>query len=862
MSNVTPMMQQYLRIKAQHKDAFLFFRLGDFYELFYDDAIKAAQELEITLTKRDANSENPVPMCGVPHHSADRYIKTLVDKGYKVAICEQVEDPKEAKGVVKREVVQIITPGMVMDASMLSESENNYIASVSAYDDEQFVIVFHELSTGESQLILIEDGFEAVIHELDKQQVKEVVVDSKFPETYQERIKKQLQAVISIEDDVKFIGEFRHLYDELTDERFVHAFSRMLNYIENTQKRSLNHLQKPKVIELKQYLSLDMYSKRNLELTETIMKKTKYGSLLWVLDETVTAMGARMLKKWIERPLINEKAINRRLDMVEAIKDQFIEREELREALKNVYDMERLAGRVSFGNVNARDLIQLKQSLKQIPAIKQIIARLDNAEWQRTNEALTYPEELVDLLERSIVDDPPASVTEGNIIKPHFNEQLDQYREALKNGKRWILDLEQKERERTNIKSLKVGFNKVFGYYIEVTHANKHLVPEDRYERKQTLRNAERYVTPELKEKEALILEAEEKSIDLEYQLFVEIRERVKTYIETIQEIARLISEIDVLQSFAEVSEQNNYTRPTFDQNEVIIKEGRHPVIEKVMEDGLFVPNDVHLNDERSILLITGPNMSGKSTYMRQLALINIMAQIGCFVPAKSAQLTIFDQIFTRIGAADDLVRGQSTFMVEMLEANHALTKATKQSLILLDEIGRGTSTYDGMALAQAIVEYIHDHIGAKTLFSTHYHELTELEDRLPNVKNVFVRAEEYENDVVFLHKVEEGRANKSYGIHVAKLANLPAPLIQRAQQILNELEKGSRDSYTPVLTDNGQLSFFIVDDERKNNPSTDAEASAIEKIKSLNINEMTPLDALNMLNDLKLLLEKGMDER
>lgn len=862
MSNVTPMMQQYLRIKAQHKDAFLFFRLGDFYELFYDDAIKAAQELEITLTKRDANSENPVPMCGVPHHSADRYIKTLVDKGYKVAICEQVEDPKEAKGVVKREVVQIITPGMVMDASMLSESENNYIASVSAYDDEQFVIVFHELSTGESQLILIEDGFEAVIHELDKQQVKEVVVDSKFPETYQERIKKQLQAVISIEDDVKFIGKFRHLYDELTDERFVHAFSRMLNYIENTQKRSLNHLQKPKVIELKQYLSLDMYSKRNLELTETIMKKTKYGSLLWVLDETVTAMGARMLKKWIERPLINEKAINRRLDMVEAIKDQFIEREELREALKNVYDMERLAGRVSFGNVNARDLIQLKQSLKQIPAIKQIIARLDNAEWQRTNEALTYPEELVDLLERSIVDDPPASVTEGNIIKPHFNEQLDQYREALKNGKQWILDLEQKERERTNIKSLKVGFNKVFGYYIEVTHANKHLVPEDRYERKQTLRNAERYVTPELKEKEALILEAEEKSIDLEYQLFVEIRERVKTYIETIQEIARLFSEIDVLQSFAEVSEQNNYTRPTFDQNEVIIKEGRHPVIEKVMEDGLFVPNDVHLNDERSILLITGPNMSGKSTYMRQLALINIMAQIGCFVPAKSAQLTIFDQIFTRIGAADDLVRGQSTFMVEMLEANHALTKATKQSLILLDEIGRGTSTYDGMALAQAIVEYIHDHIGAKTLFSTHYHELTELEDRLPNVKNVFVRAEEYENDVVFLHKVEEGRANKSYGIHVAKLANLPAPLIKRAQQILNELEKGSRDSYTPVSTDNGQLSFFIVDDERKNNPSTDAEASAIEKIKSLNINEMTPLDALNMLNDLKLLLEKGMDER
>lgn len=851
MSNVTPMMQQYLRIKAEHQDAFLFFRLGDFYELFYEDAIKAAQELEITLTKRDSNSANPIPMCGVPHHSADRYIKTLVDKGYKVAICEQVEDPKEAKGVVKREVVQIITPGMVMDSSMLNEVESNYIASVSRYDTDEFVIVYHELSTGEFQLILIEDQFESIVHELDKQQVKEIVVDSNFPEKFKERLRKQLQALISIEDDVKFIGEFRYLYEELNDERFIHAFSRMLNYILHTQKRSLHHLQKPKIIELKQHLSLDMYSKRNLELTETIMKKSKYGSLLWVLDDTVTAMGARTLKKWIERPLINETQINRRLDMVEAIKNQFIEREELREALKNVYDLERLAGRVSFGNVNARDLIQLKHSLQQIPVIKQIIHRIKDKAWQQTNDALIYPKEVVDLLERSIMDDPPVSVTEGNIIKPNFNEQLDKYREALKNGKQWILDLEKIERERTNIKSLKVGFNKVFGYYIEVTHANKHLVPEDRYERKQTLRNAERYITPELKEKEALILEAEEKSIDLEYELFVEIREQVKNYIETIQDIARLISEIDVLQSFAEVSEQYNYTRPTFHQDEVIIKEGRHPVIERVMDDGLFVPNDVHLNKERSILLITGPNMSGKSTYMRQLALINIMAQIGCFVPAQSAQLTIFDQIFTRIGAADDLVRGQSTFMVEMLEANHALTKATENSLILLDEIGRGTSTYDGMALAQAIVEYIHDHIGAKTLFSTHYHELTELEEQLANVKNIYVRAEEYDNEVVFLHKVEEGRANKSYGIHVAKLAELPASLIKRAEVILKELESNKSGSYTPYVTDDGQLSFFMIEDE-KLNEALNEEVKVIETIKSLNINEMTPIEAINLLDELQ----------
>jgi DNA mismatch repair protein MutS len=858
MSNVTPMMQQYLRIKAQHKDAFLFFRLGDFYELFYDDAIKAAQELEITLTKRDSSSDNPIPMCGVPHHSADRYIKTLVDKGYKVAICEQVEDPKEAKGVVKREVIQIITPGMVMDSTMLNEVESNYIASVNECENEQFIIVYHELSTGESQLILIEDGFESVIHELDKQQVKEIVVDSSFPKHYQERLQKQLQSLISYEDDVKFIGEFRHLYEDLSDERFLQSFSRMLNYIYHTQKRSLHHLQKPKVIELQQHLSLDMYSKRNLELTETIIKKSKYGSLLWVLDDTVTAMGARMLKKWIERPLIQQHQIEHRLNMVEAIKKHFIEREELREALKNVYDLERLAGRVSFGNVNARDLIQLKHSLQQIPMIKSIIEKIDETAWQEANQLLPYPEELVSLLERSIVDEPPIAVTEGNIIKDNYNEQLDRYREALRDGKQWILQLEKEERERTNIKSLKVGFNKVFGYYIEVTHANKDLVPENRYERKQTLRNAERYITPELKEKEALILEAEEKSIDLEYDLFVDIREQVKEYIETIQAIANLISEFDVLQSYAEVSEQNNYTRPTFDNEEVIIKEGRHPVIERVMEDGLFVPNDVILNKDRTILLITGPNMSGKSTYMRQLALINIMAQIGCFVPATSAQLTIFDQIFTRIGAADDLVRGQSTFMVEMLEANHALTKATKHSLILLDEIGRGTSTYDGMALAQAIVEYIHDHIGAKTLFSTHYHELTELEEKLTNVKNIYVRAEEYDNEVVFLHKVEEGRADKSYGIHVAKLADLPPSLIKRAEVILKQLETNKDDTYTPIITHDGQLSFYMFE-ESTNEPLSKEEEHIIERIKSVNINEMTPLDALNLLAKLQKSLKQDV---
>lgn len=847
MSNLTPMMKQYLRIKADYKDAFLFFRLGDFYEMFYEDAVKAAQILEITLTKRDSGQKEPIPMCGVPYHSAEGYIKTLVDQGYKVAICEQVEDPKKAKGVVKREVVQLITPGTIMESSMLEEKDYNYIGSLSHFDDGTFVIVNHDLSTGETQLVSVEEGLQQVIHELANKQIKELVVASDLNESYIQTLKKQLQVVISYEDEVSFIGEFRDLYDDLKNEKYMLAFSRLLNYIVHTQKRSLHHLKKPEIITLQNYLSIDMYSRRNLELTETMMKKSKYGSLLWVLDETVTAMGGRMLKKWLERPLIRRELIEERLEIVEQFYHAFMERDSLREALKSVYDLERLVGRVSFGNVNARDLIQLKQSLMAIPDIKAILQKFPCPHIEALNRELIFPEKLVDLLERAIVDDPPVSITEGNIIKDGYNEQLDEYRHALKHGKEWIANLEKREKEITNIKSLKVGYNRVFGYYIEVTNANKHLIPEGRYERKQTLRNAERYITPELKEKEALILEAEEKSVDLEYELFVEIREKIKREIEEIQQIAQTISKLDVLQSFAEVSEKNNYTRPTFGENEVNITENRHPVIEKVMDEGVFVPNDIKLDDENFILLITGPNMSGKSTYMRQLALTIIMAQIGCFVPAEKATLTIFDQIFTRIGAADDLVRGQSTFMVEMLEANYALTHATDRSLILLDEIGRGTSTYDGMALAQAIIEYIHEHIKAKTLFSTHYHELTALEDELEHVKNIHVRAEEFEDKIVFLHKVEDGRANESYGIHVAKLAELPESLIERATVILKELEQ--KDENKEKTKHLEQLSFFpeeqSSDEKEKLN---DKEKEVIRKLKQLNLLDMTPLDALNEL--------------
>ena len=835
-------MQQYLRIKADYQDAFLFFRLGDFYEMFFDDAIKAAQELEITLTKRDSNQPNPIPMCGVPHHSAERYIKTLIDKGYKVAICEQVEDPKEAKGVVKREVVQLITPGTVMESSMLHESESNYIACLSTFENNTFVIVYHELSTGESQIVSIDNDFDFVIHELSKQQIKEVVVASTLEEIYLHRLKSQLQVVISIEDEVNFIGEFRHLYDDLTDERLLQAFSRLLNYIIHTQKRSIHHLQKPEIIQLHNFLSIDMYSKRNLELTETMMKKEKYGSLFWVLDKTVTAMGTRTLKKWIERPLMNKSDILKRLDIVEALYENFMERDILREALKTVYDLERLVGRISFGNVNARDLIQLKHSLASIPKIKSIIGQFSSKPIKQLNEELIYPEAIVSLLEKSIIDEPPISIKEGNIIKTGYNEQLDEYRDASINGKKWIAELEKKEKEITNIKSLKIGYNRVFGYYIEITHANKHLVPEERYERKQTLTNAERYITPELKEKEALILKAEEESVELEYEIFIEIRETLKKHIEEIQNVAKIISKIDVLQSFATVSEQNNYLRPNFNNKNIQITNGRHPVIEKVMDEGSFVPNDVFLNQDKCILIITGPNMSGKSTYMRQLALTIIMGQIGCFVPADEANLTIVDQIFTRIGAADDLVRGQSTFMVEMTEANYALANATDRSLILLDEIGRGTSTYDGMALAHAIVEYIHEHIQAKTLFSTHYHELTELEDSLSKVKNIYVRAEEYKDQVVFLHKVEEGRANESYGIHVAKLASLPDSLIDRATEILEELEANSGQTNTATT----QLSFFP-----EENQHLKEENKIIKELKELKLFDMTPMEAMNYLYQL-----------
>jgi DNA mismatch repair protein MutS len=877
MATYTPMIQQYLKVKAEYQDAFLFFRLGDFYEMFFDDAIKASQELEITLTSREGGGEERIPMCGVPYHSAPNYIEQLIEKGYKVAICEQTEDPKQAKGVVKREVVQLITPGTVMEGRGLHDKENNFLATISHFEDDTFGFAYSDLTTGEGRATLLSTNFEDVLNEVSILGAKEVVIDSKFDIESQKKLRDRNVKALSFEDDSSMDISFAHLLEDLNEDKLKKTVGRMFRYLYRTQKRSLDHLQPIQKYEVQQFMKIDYFSKRNLELTETIRNKGKKGSLLWLLDETRTAMGGRQLKQWMERPLIDQKLITYRHSLVELFIKHYFERQELREKLNEVYDLERLAGRVAFGNVNARDLIQLKKSLTQIPIIKQILNSLGENVSDALSERLNPCEQVTDLLENALVENPPLSVKDGNMIRDGFNEELDRYRDASRNGKTWIAQLERQEREKTGIKSLKIGYNRVFGYYIEVTRANLQFLEEGRYERKQTLTNAERFITPELKEKEALILQAEEKSGELEYELFTVIREQVKEFIPQLQALAKAVSELDVLQCFAQVSEDRRYVKPSFStEGKIFIKDGRHPVVEKVLSTQEYVANDSYMDNEREILLITGPNMSGKSTYMRQVALTSILAQIGCFVPAAEAILPIFDQVFTRIGAADDLISGQSTFMVEMLEAKNAIVNATQNSLILFDEIGRGTSTYDGMALAQAIIEYIHERIGAKTLFSTHYHELTVLEEELKKLKNIHVSAVEHNGKVVFLHKIKEGAADKSYGIHVAELAELPKELINRANDLLVQFEQkqilteslnnkqapklenknvGNQDisqmNEKTLVKEVAQLSFF---DEPKETikPEVGKEHKVLEQLKRLDILDLTPLQAMNVLYELQ----------
>lgn len=846
------MMEQYLAVKKQYPDAFLFYRLGDFYEMFYDDAIKGSQLLELTLTQRNKNSLEPIPMCGVPHHAAKNYIDILVDKGYKVAICEQMEDPKQAKGMVKREVVQLVTPGTIMDEGASQAKSNNYLTALHEQAG-QLGFAYVDLSTGELKSTVV-NNLASLQNEILSLHTKEIVVDQSLSAQTKELLAK-LKILSSHQDDCQSQAEFSFISQDLHAASEIEAVMHLLMYLKVTQKRALAHLQKAVHYEPANYLKLDHYAKRNLELLVNSRTNKKSGTLLWLLDATKTAMGGRLLKQWLERPLLNQAEIEARLELVAILKDNFFERSSLQESLSKVYDLERLAGRVAFGNVNGRDLLQLKTSLMEVPQIRYVLEQLAGKQFADLLAKLDPLEEVVDLIDQAIVDEPPISVTDGNLIKAGYDPKLDEYQDAMKNGKLWLAQLEASERELTGIHNLKIGFNRVFGYYIEVTKANLAKLPKDRYQRKQTLTNAERFITPELKEKEDLILGAESKAYELEYQLFVAVRDQIKDQIKRLQSLAQALAKLDVLQSFAVVSEDAHLVRPTFTSDKsLVIKDGFHPVVEKVVGRQSYVPNDIIMSPTKQILLVTGPNMSGKSTYMRQLALTVIMAQIGCFVPASQAALPIFDQIFTRIGAADDLISGESTFMVEMKEANEALQNASENSLLLFDEIGRGTATYDGMALAQAIIEYVHDKVKAKTVFSTHYHELTDLEQTLAHLENIHVGAVEKDGQLVFLHKVEAGPADKSYGIHVAKLAGMPSELLTRADKILTKLEAHKQDQVSPaakpeeLIKEEGQLSLFAEEApvEPKAKPVSKQADKVLKEIGQLNLMALTPMEVMN----------------
>ncbi|MBN7274432.1 DNA mismatch repair protein MutS [Ligilactobacillus pobuzihii] len=858
----TPMMEQYMKVKEQYPDAFLFYRLGDFYEMFYDDAVKGSQILELTLTSRNRNASDPIPMCGVPHHAAQNYIDILVDQGYKVAICEQMEDPKLAKDMVKREVIQLVTPGTLIDDKAGEAKENNYLTAVHEKDGK-FGFAYTDLSTGELKTAKL-DSVDSLINEMLSLRTKEVVVDQTVTKQTLSAF-ANLKILLSHQDEVEDKSEVAYATQDLTNELELSVVRHLVSYLEVTQKRALAHIQKAIHYEPTQYLKLEHRVKRNLELLENSRTHKKSGTLLWLLDKTKTAMGGRLLKQWIDRPLLNKDSILERQNIVQVLLDNYFERSSLQEELSQVYDLERLAGRVAFGNVNGRDLIQLMTSLQHVPQIKYILEQLNDGQLDNLLSQLDPVEEVADLIETAIVDEPPISVTDGNLIREGYNSQLDEYNDALNNGQKWLAELEAKERQETGINNLKIGYNKVFGYYIEVSKGNIPKLPEGRYQRKQTLVNAERFITPELKEKEAMILGAQSKAADLEYQLFIDIREQIKDRIQRLQQLAGAVAKLDVLQSFAVVSEDGHFVRPEFvSGHDIKITQGWHPVVQKVMGKQSYVPNDISMPDELTILLITGPNMSGKSTYMRQLALTVIMAQLGCFVPAQRAKMPLFDQIFTRIGAADDLISGESTFMVEMMEANEALKNATPNSLLLFDEIGRGTATYDGMALAQAIIEYVHDKVQAKTLFSTHYHELTALESELTNLKNIHVGAVEKNGELVFLHQMQAGPADRSYGVHVAKLAGLPDSLLKNAAQILANLEQEGQKSPQPhtqsqatevaenqeeileeKTTDpqaDQQLSLFSEPDPT----TTPVDAKVVGELKNANLMAMTPMEVMN----------------
>lgn len=839
-SKISPMMLKYLEIKEKYNDTIIFYRLGDFYEMFFEDAILCSRELELTLTGRNAGLDERVPMCGIPHHAYLSYLEKLVEKGYKVAICEQLTDPKESKGMVERDVIQVVTKGTVIDDT-LSEKDYNYIGNI--YDFEYcYGVSYADITTGYFYVLILDHDKEKIIKEINNRNIKEVIVNDKTDKEIISVLKENYHILVTVSDDVYSDDSYSYITSDLQDIRMSTTVNHLLKYILDAKKGDMSHLQKAEVVDLNKFLLFDNHTKRNLELTETLRQKERTYSLLWLLDKTKTAMGSRFLKYSIENPLTNSAEINRRYDIIETLLTEFILKNDLQNLLNEVYDLERLAGRISYGNLNARDLLQLKKSLKVLPNIKNI---LDDIKFYKTIDTF---DELYELLEDSIIEDAPFSIKEGGIIKDGYNAELDELRSIRSGSKDFILKIEQEERERTGIKNLKLGYNKVFGYYIEISKGAIPLVKEEfNYERKQTLANCERFVTPLLKEKENIILGAEEKIINLEYKIFMDIREKVKTYIDKIQNTSKVIALIDMLVALATVSEENNYIRPIISKEKRIdIKEARHPVVEKVIKSD-FVPNDIVMNEGVDILLITGPNMAGKSTYMRTLAIIIIMAQIGSFVPAKSCTISIFDKIFTRIGASDDLVSGDSTFMVEMKEANNAISEATSNSLILFDELGRGTATYDGMSLAQSILEYVHNKIKAKTLFSTHYHELTSLAGDLKRLRNVHVSAIEEEGKITFLHKVKMGAVDKSYGIHVASLAHLPKDVIDRANEILEMYESKSKKKNAYK-----QIELLLEPEDEKDNKDL-----VIDKLNKVNPLEITPIDAINILYELKQEISK-----
>lgn len=828
--DLSPMMKQYMDIKKEHEDELLFYRIGDFYELFFEDGITASHELELTLTGKNAGLKERVPMCGVPHHAVKSYLEKAISKGFKVAICEQVEDPKKAKGMVKREVINVVSKGTLVDLDYLNSYENNYLGSILDLS-YAYLLTYADISTGDiySEFISYDDT--SLLNRILKLNLKEIIIKSDFNIKLINIFKNTYGINVTYNDN--FYEEELKFIKDLKDERIIQGVKHLMYYLIVKELKDISHFSKVSVIDNNNYLNLDIHSVRNLELFETLRLKERQYSLIWLLDKCKTSMGSRTLKNWLSSPLKDEQRINQRLDIIEKLNNEFILRSDLLKSLYEVYDLERLCGKVTCGNFNARDALQIKKSLSVLPELSSIISKLG------INIKINTHEELYNLLEKSIYEEPPITLKEGYLIKEGYNSELDELKKIRSGGKDFIAGLEHEERERTGIQNLKVGYNKVFGYYIEISKGQATKVKEEfGWERKQTLANGERFISPILKEKEALVLNAEERIIELEYNLFNEIKQTIKDNVLLLKETSSNIGIIDALASLSVVSEKEKLVRPTFNHNHLIdIKDGFHPVI-NIVNNGSYVKNDCYMDDKTNTLLITGPNMSGKSTYMRQLAIIIIMAQMGSFVPASSANLPIFDAIYTRIGASDDLVSGESTFMVEMLEAKNAICSSTENSLILFDELGRGTATYDGMSLAEAILEYVTTKIKCKTLFSTHYHELTSLENKYSTIKNIHVSATEDNGKLIFLHKIKEGAVDKSYGVHVAALANMPEEIIKNAENILKVYESDAKN-----VTISNQLSFDFTEEKKD---------ELREKLKEVDPLNTTPMDALKILFELK----------